>query len=56
MALTDQQLERYSRHITLKEIGVKGQKSSLPQKCLLSVQEVSEHLPQCTLLPQVLEL
>ena len=26
MALIDKQLERYSRHITLKEIGVKGQK------------------------------
>ena len=29
MALKDQQLERYSWHITLKEIGVKGQKKLL---------------------------
>ena len=29
MALTDEQLERYSRHITLKEIGVRGQKKLL---------------------------
>jgi molybdopterin/thiamine biosynthesis adenylyltransferase len=27
MAFTDEQLERYSRHIILKEVGVKGQKS-----------------------------
>ena len=35
MALTDQQLERYSRHITLKEIGVKGQKKLLAAKVLI---------------------
>ena len=35
MALTDQQLERYSRHITLKEIGVRGQKKLLSAKVLI---------------------
>ena len=35
MALTDKQLERYSRHITLKEIGVKGQKKLLAAKVLI---------------------
>ena len=35
MALTDQQLERYSRHITLKEIGVRGQKKLLAAKVLI---------------------
>ena len=29
MALTDAQLERYSRHLILKQIGVKGQKALL---------------------------
>ena len=29
MAFTNEQLERYSRHIILKEIGVKGQKKLL---------------------------
>ena len=35
MALTDEQLERYSRHITLKETGVKGQKKLLAAKVLI---------------------
>ena len=26
MAMTDEQIERYSRHIILNEVGVKGQK------------------------------
>ena len=35
MALTDKQIERYSRHIILKEIGVKGQKKLLNAKVLI---------------------
>ena len=35
MALTDEQIERYSRHIILKEIGVKGQKKLLEAKVLI---------------------
>ena len=35
MALSDQQLERYSRHITLKEIGVRGQKKLLAARVLI---------------------
>ena len=35
MALTDEQLSRYSRHITLKEIGAKGQKKLLAAKVLI---------------------
>lgn len=35
MAFTDEQLERYSRHIILKEIGVKGQKKLLNGKVLI---------------------
>jgi molybdopterin/thiamine biosynthesis adenylyltransferase len=35
MAFTDQQLERYSRHIILKEIGVKGQKKICAGKVLI---------------------
>ncbi len=35
MAFTDEQLERYSRHIILKEIGVKGQKELLNAKVLI---------------------
>lgn len=35
MALTDEQLARYSRHITLKEIGVRGQKKLLAAKVLI---------------------
>lgn len=35
MALTDEQLSRYSRHITLKEIGVRGQKKLLASKVLI---------------------
>ena len=29
MAMTDEQIERYSRHIILNEVGVKGQKKLL---------------------------
>ena len=33
MAFTNEQLERYSRHIILKEIGAKVRRSSLMQRC-----------------------
>lgn len=35
MAFTDEQIERYSRHIILKEIGIKGQKKLLAAKVLI---------------------
>lgn len=35
MAMTNEQLERYSRHIILKEVGVKGQKKLLKGKVLI---------------------
>ena len=35
MAMTDEQIERYSRHIILKEVGVKGQKKLLNSKVLI---------------------
>ena len=35
MAFTNEQLERYSRHIILKEVGVKGQKRLLESKVLI---------------------
>ena len=35
MAFTNEQLERYSRHIILKEIGAKGQKKLLNAKVLI---------------------
>ena len=35
MAFTNEQLERYSRHIILKEVGVKGQKKLLAGKVLI---------------------
>ena len=35
MALTDEQMERYSRHIILKEVGAKGQKKLLEAKVLI---------------------
>lgn len=35
MAFTNEQLERYSRHIILKEVGVKGQKKLLESKVLI---------------------
>ena len=37
MAFTNEQLERYSRHIILKEIGAKGQKKLLHGKVLIIV-------------------
>ena len=35
MAFTDDQLERYSRHLILKEIGVRGQKELLAARVLV---------------------
>jgi molybdopterin/thiamine biosynthesis adenylyltransferase len=35
MTFTDEQLERYSRHIILKEVGVKGQKRLMEGKALI---------------------
>lgn len=35
MALTDEQLERYSRHILLKEVGIEGQKKLLDSSVLI---------------------
>ncbi|MDR2803412.1 MAG: molybdopterin-synthase adenylyltransferase MoeB [Treponema sp.] len=35
MSFTDEQLERYSRHIILKEVGVKGQQKLLSSKVLI---------------------
>ena len=35
MAFTNEQIERYSRHIILKEVGVKGQKKLLDSKVLI---------------------
>jgi molybdopterin/thiamine biosynthesis adenylyltransferase len=35
MAFTDEQLERYSRHIILKEVGVKGQKKIMGGRVLI---------------------
>ena len=35
MAFTNEQLERYSRHIILQEVGVKGQKKLLNAKVLI---------------------
>ena len=35
MALTDEQIERYSRHIILKEVGAKGQRRLLNAKVLI---------------------
>ena len=35
MAFTNEQIERYSRHIILKEVGVKGQKKLLNAKVMI---------------------
>ena len=35
MAFTNEQLERYSRHIILKEVGAKGQKKLLNASVLI---------------------
>ena len=40
MAFTNEQLKRYSRHIILKEIGVKGQKKLLNARVLISEKRI----------------
>jgi len=35
MNFTNEQMERYSRHIILKDVGVKGQKKLLESKVLI---------------------
>ncbi|HOM03819.1 MAG TPA: ThiF family adenylyltransferase, partial [Acetivibrio sp.] len=35
MSFTNEQMERYSRHIILKDVGVKGQKKLLESKVLI---------------------
>ena len=42
MAFTNDQLERYSRHIILKEVGAKGQKKLLNSSVLIIGAEPSE--------------
>ncbi len=39
MAFTNEQLERYSRHIILKEVGVEGQKKLMNAKVLIIAAE-----------------
>ena len=43
MAFTNEQMERYSRHIILQEVGVKGQKKLLNGKVLHHDYETSAH-------------
>ena len=44
MALSNEELERYSRHLILKEIGYKGQKKLSEAKVLIIVGEVINDL------------
>ena len=54
MAFSNEQLERYSRHIILKEVGAKGQKKLLNAKVLIiGAGGLGAPLPQCILPPQV---
>ena len=55
MAFTNEQLERYSRHIILKEVGVKGQKKLLNAKVLIIGREDSVHRQHFILQQQVSE-
>ena len=55
MAFTNEQLERYSRHIILKEVGVKGQKKLLNAKVLI-IGAGGLGAPPFTLQQQVWEL
>ena len=43
MAFSNEQLERYSRHIILKEVGAKGQKKLL-NACLLYTSDAADEL------------
>lgn len=54
MAMTDEQIERYSRHIILNEVGVKGQKKLLRARYLLSVPADLELRQPCILQQQEL--
>ena len=57
MAFTDEQLERYSRHIILKEVGAKGQKKLLNAKVLIiGAGGLGAPLPLCILPQQALAL
>ena len=40
MAFTNEQLERYSRHIILKEVGAKGQKKLLIRTLLRQLERL----------------
>ena len=42
MAMTDEQIERYSRHIILKEVGAKPVVLELRQLCTLQQQELEQ--------------
>ena len=45
--LSNEQLEHYSRHIILKEVGAKGQKKLLNAKVLIMEPVDLAHQPQC---------
>ena len=45
MAFTNEQMERYSRHIILQEVGVKGQKKLLNGKVRHNVQRRDRVFP-----------
>lgn len=53
MAFTNEQLERYSRHIILKEVGAKGQKKLLNASVLILGQVDLEHRQLCIWRQQV---
>lgn len=54
MAMTDEQIERYSRHIILNEVGVKGQKKLLKGKVLIIAPADLELRQPCILQQQEL--
>ena len=53
MAFTNEQLERYSRHIILKEVGAKGQKKLLNASVLIIGAGGLEHRQLCIWRQQV---